>query len=462
MTTSDAKKRQRELCMPLSLSLLAAVAFYFSTKATLHDLDYTADIASALLRGHLGFREKPPDWLNEMIPWGGRYHSAFPLGAVLSMLPIALLQKVSLIHDFPGHILSALIAGASGYFFFQLAKAFGPEYSSLERTPLIRRILLALFPIFGTWTWCNLGFGGAWQIALGLAVLGQAAALYFTLVRPSPFVAGAFFTLAFGNRTELLITLPLYLYLLSRRGSADFQVCRVAAFQSRTGRDSTRTADSEIGDTAGLETCATRRKPIGSGAISWKNLRDGVQENSQMLIRFLSLPVTLGLLTAAYNFARFHSIFDFGYLHIPEVAQEPWYQHGLFSINAIPWNIYTMLFQGFESISYFPYLIPNGFGCSIFLASPFLCLLFRQGGRYKIVAWIAIAFLTLVLWLHGNPGSWQFSYRYAMILLPWMFLLLTGNGPPKISMPEISLFVVSVATNAIATWQFLWTDQIQP
>src|SRR4029453_15294272 len=107
----------------------------------------------------------------------------------------------------------------------------------------------------------------------------------------------------------------------------------------------------------------------------------------QMLIRFLSLPVTLGLLTAAYNFARFHSIFDFGYIHIPEVAQEPWYKHGLFSIHAIPWNIYTMLFQGFDSISYFPYILPNGFGCSIFLASPFLCLLFRGGGRYKVVGW---------------------------------------------------------------------------
>jgi len=181
-----------------------------------------------------------------------------------------------------------------------------------------------------------------------------------------------------------------------------------------------------------------------------------------MLIRFLSLPLTLGLLTAAYNFARFHSIFDFGYFHIPEVAQEPWYEHGLFSIQAIPWNIYTMLFQGFESISYFPYILPNGFGCSIFLASPFLCLLFRQGGPYKVVAWIVIAFLTLVLWLHGNPGSWQFSYRYAMILLPWMFLLLTGNGPAKISFPEVSLFAVSVAINATAMWQFLWTDQIQP
>src|SRR5438309_4199192 len=279
MTTSDAKKRQRELCMPLSLSLLAAVAFYFSTKATLHDLDYTADIASALLRGHLGFREKPPDWLNEMIPWGGRYHSAFPLGAVLSMVPIALLQKVSLIHDFPGHILSVLIAGVSVYFFFQLAKAFGPEYSSLERTPLIRRILLALFPIFGTWTWCNLGFGGAWQIALGLALLGETAALYFTLVQPSPFVAGAFFALAFGNRTELLITLPLYLYFFWCHCSHDIV--------------------SPCSEEEHLSSASTQRG-------GYKIHKAGL-----MLSRFLSLPAILALATAAYNFARFHSIFDF-------------------------------------------------------------------------------------------------------------------------------------------------------
>jgi MFS family permease len=424
MGAEEAKKeKKREFGIAIGLSLCAAIAFYFSTKATLHDLDYTSQIASALLHGHVGLREKPPDWLNEMIPWEGKYYSAFPLGAVLSMLPVALLQETGLIQSFPGRALAALIAGLSVYFFFGLAQAFkGNWNNSSPIRPLAlspsRRVLLALFPIFGTWTWCNLGFGGAWQIALGLALLGQAAALYWSLAQPAPFLAGAFFALAFGNRTELLITLPLYLYFLWRQP--------------------------------------------GEKMINWKNLRGGVQENSQMLIRFLSLPVTLGLVTAAYNFARFHSIFDFGYLHIPEVAQEPWYRHGLFSIQAIPWNIYTMLFQGFESIAYFPYILPNGFGCSIFLASPFLCFLFRQGGRYNVVAWVAISVLTLVLWLHGNPGSWQFSYRYAMILLPWMFLLLTGNGPPNISLPEISLFSVSVAINALATWQFLWTNQIQP
>jgi hypothetical protein len=408
-----------QLWVALAVSVFAAVAFCFSTNAILHDLDYTADIASALLRGDLGLREKPPEWLNEMIPHGDRYYSAFPLGAVLSMIPIALLQKARLIHNFPAHVLASLIAGCCVYFFFQLAKAFGANYSSLEPSSLGRRILLALFPVFGTWTWCNLGFGGAWQIALGLALLGQTAALYFTLVRPSPLVAGTFFALAYGNRTELLITAPLYLYFFWQRSD------RTAAFWSRS------------------------------------MIKQELGKNGALAIRFLSVPACLAILTAAYNFARFHSIFDFGYTHIPEVREEPWYEHGLFSIQAIPWNIYTMLFQGFESISYPPYIQPNGFGCSIFLASPFLCLLFREGGKCKVAAWVAIAVLTLVLWCHGNPGSWQFSYRYAMILLPWMFLLLTGNGPPRLTMIEISLFTVSVAINALAMWLFLWTDQIQ-
>jgi len=454
----------REVLLAMAVSLFAAMAFYFSTKATLHDLDYTSQVASALLHGQLGLQEKPPDWLNEMIPWQGRYYSAFPLGAVLSMLPVALLRNMGLIQGFPGHVLAALIAGFCVYFFFQLTKAFKGDWNNsspirplalpAHRSRLLRRsgcegwigeggspfrrVLLALFPIFGTWTWCNLGFGGAWQVALGLALLGQAAALYFTLVRRSPFVAGAFFALAFGNRTELLITLPLYVYLLSR----SLPVAGRAPVLPSSGNP-------------------PEADPTGA-AVGWKKLKRELQENTPMLLRFVCLPAALALATAAYNFARFHSIFDFGYLHIPEVRDEPWYQHGLFSINAIPWNIYTMLFQGYESIDYFPYIRPNGFGCSIFLASPFLCLLFRRGGRYKVVAWIAISLLTLVLWLHGNPGSWQFSYRYAMILLPWMFLLLTGNGPANLSVPEISLFAVSVTINAIAMWQFLWTDQIQP
>jgi len=410
MATVTGTAKDRDVWVASALALVALLAFYFSIKATQQHFDYTSRIASALLQGDLGLRMPAPSWLNEMVPENGRYYSVFPLGAVVSMMPVAVLQKIKLIKDFPGHALAAIIAALSVWLLFRL--------SIIGTKSIPKRILLSLVPIFGTWTWCNLGFGGAWQIALGLAVLGQVAALYFVLVQFRPLVAGAFFALAIGNRTELALCLPIFIYFLVRQIAPD-------------SRD-------------------------------LKSLAQQCRDKSRVFISFLIVPVALGLLTALYNFARFHSIFDFGYSHIPNVLKEPWYQHGLFSLHAIPWNVHKMLFEGFRDAPDFPFVSFYPFGCSIFLVSPFLLLIFREGGKHKAVAWIAIGLLTFALWAHGNPGGWQFSYRYAMVLLPWMFLLLLGNGPPKISAIEASLFVVSITINAVATYQFLWTNQIHP
>lgn len=228
------------------------------------------------------------------------------------------------------------------------------------------------------------------------------------------------FAVAFGNRTELILTLPIYFYYLWLPSGGD-----------------------------------------GRPAV-FKQVLPRLPEKLPAAVQFSIIPVALALLTAVYNFERFQSAFEFGYNRIPSVLQEPWYQHGLFSLRAIPWNAYKMLFEGFSDIPVFPFIRPNAFGCSIFLSSPFLFLLFREGGRYKITAWVAIGLLALVLRSHENPGGWQFSYRYAIILLPWMFLLLVGNGPANISWTEVSLFIVSVAINAIAMCQFLWTNEIHP
>src|SRR5213592_2560731 len=325
-----------DLWVAIAISLFAAVAFYFSTNPTLHDLDYTAEIASAFLRGDLGLREKPPEWLNEMIPYGDRYYSAFPLGAVLSMIPIALLQKARLIHNFPAHVLASLIAGCCVYFFFQLAKAFGANYSSLEPSSFGRRILLALFPVFGTWTWCNLGFGGAWQIALGLALLGQTAALYFTLVRPSPLIAGTFFALAYGNRTELLITAPLYLYFFWQRSD------RTSALWSRS------------------------------------MIKQELGKNGRMAIRFLSVPVCLAILTAAYNFARFHSIFDFGYTHIPEVHEEPCTSTVFFRSRLFPGTSTRCYFRDLQVFPTFHTSSQTGLAAQYSLPAPFCVSFFAR------------------------------------------------------------------------------------
>ena len=62
-----------------------------------------------------------PSWLNETVPIGDRYYSVFPLGAHLSVLPLALLNKLRVIDQFPGRVLAAALAGGCAFFFFDFS-----------------------------------------------------------------------------------------------------------------------------------------------------------------------------------------------------------------------------------------------------------------------------------------------------------------------------------------------------
>lgn len=382
----------------IALPLVVFLAYFFANPLSGWYYDYTLRIAGALLHGQTGLTEKPPEWLNEMIPHNGNYYSAFPLGSVLTMVPLAILQRLGWLKDFPGTFLAALLATVATLLLYGIAGRYG------DAKP--RRWVLALFPVLGTWMWANLAFAGAWHIALGVAVVGQLGALYFILIRFRPFWAGACFALAFGNRTEILLLAPLFFYLLYRQ----------------------------------------------SGNL-W-----------QALDRFIAVPLALGIATLTYNYARFGSPLDFGYARIPGVLEEPWYQHGIFSLRAIPGNVQAMLLEPWRRISEFPYFVPSGFGGSIFLNSPFLIYLFRLGARdatLKLLSWGAIIGLTFVLWCHGNPGGWQVSYRYGMELLPWMFLILLESSPRKVRWHEFVLLILSLGINALSTWLFLRSEHMK-
>jgi hypothetical protein len=79
----------------------------------------------------------------------------------------------------------------------------------------------------------------------------------------------------------------------------------------------------------------------------------------------------------------------------------------------------------------------------------------------KAVSWIAIASLTAVFWCHGNTGGWQLSYRGAIVMLPWFFMLLVERDR-VLRKWQVALIGVSIAINAYATYLFLWTNWIQP
>lgn len=384
------------------LAAVAVAALYLAGASSYNSpYDYTRRIAEALCAGRLGLIETPPSWLNEFVPWEGRYYSVFPLGAVLCILPFYLAR---LVVPFLGDTatIAAVVSAGCFYFVYRLALTLNPNK--------ISALLFGIFLVCGTWQLTAVLSGSAWCLALGFAVLGELGALYYVLTGGSPLLAGFFFAMAFGNRTEIILTAPIFLCLL----------------------------------------------PVADSTAKQRRLR---------ILLFSFFPVLLLAATSAYNYARFGSIFDFGYKRIPFVMLEPWYRDGLFSISSIRRNMWAMLFEGWKIVRHYPYLTPTGFGGSILLACPFLVMLVRPAKCNRPIvgaAWTAIAILTFVLWLHGNPGGWQFSYRYAIELLPWILLIMFHSCAERFTRLEFSLYTISLAVNVYAAYLFLWTRYVQP
>lgn len=413
----SAKSRILLICFIIG----SASIYYFSNPNPQNYYDYTFRVAENLLSGRIGFEEKPPSWLNEFVPFDNYFYSVFPLGSVLTMLPFAALKTVGVFSAMPAALIAALIAGGIGTFTLLIAAQY--EYSWRKR------ILLSTGILFGSWMWTNLTMAGAWQLALGWAMVGEFGAIYFTVYNRQPLLAGLFFALAFGNRTEVLLTAPIFMFLLARD-----------AFQHND-----------------LETM-TENSPL-------KKDNPPLVKQLPRLAWFCLAPFMLGAATLFYNYLRFDSLTDFGYARIPGVLNEPWYQHGIFSFYYIPQNFAEMLYTPWRIVAGFPFLVPTGFGGSIWWSSPFILLSLWFGARNKTLkytAWTAIFILTLLLWIHGNPGGWQFSYRYAMTLLPWLFVILLENGAKKITWLEIFAYGWSFAANAFATYLFHWTEYVKP
>jgi len=331
-------------------------------------------------------------------------------------------------------LIAALSASVIALFLFLIGRRY-------EIDPT-RLIVMVLGVVFGTWMWTNLTMAGAWQLALGFTMIGELGAIYFTVYDRRPLIAGLFFALGFGNRTELLLTAPIFMWLLNRRD---------AEAPRRTGDSESSKQDRSHTDVAGL--------------LNSNSLRPGVLAvNIRTLAQFCIVPFALGVATLIYNYIRFQSFTDFGYARIPGVLNEPWYNHGIFSYHYIPRQMWEMLWRPWETRATFPYLVPNAFSSSILWSSPFLLFSLRFGAKDKALkygCWLAVLVLCTLLWMHGNSGGWQFGYRYAMICLPFLFVIMLESSPKKLTPLEWAAYGFSFAANIYATWLFHWTEYMK-
>jgi hypothetical protein len=78
------------------------------------------------------------------------------------------------------------------------------------------------------------------------------------------------------------------------------------------------------------------------------------------------------------------------------------------------------------------------------------------------LAAIAIIVITAVLWAHGDPGGWEYSYRYALELLPLFLVIFVELFSTRVRPLELGFWLISASVSGYATYLFLWTNYVHP
>ncbi len=196
--------------------------------------------------------------------------------------------------------------------------------------------------------------------------------------------------------------------------------------------------------------------------MAWLSTNRSFERAQKLFSLFLPLFAT-AILLALYNVARFHSLSETGYdLQDLGPGLLMARSYGLFSLVHLPGNLYYFLlavpwpaFRDHVShVLAFPFLIPDPWGMSIFITSPYLLLLFFGSSRTNEQRglWVAIIITAIPILLYYGIGFTQFGYRYALDFFPFLFFLFLihlEQAGRVVSTKLKTLFVLSYLFNAV-------------
>lgn len=154
------------------------------------------------------------------------------------------------------------------------------------------------------------------------------------------------------------------------------------------------------------------------------------------------LPIGVSLLLLGwFNWARFGSVVDTGYLtnNIGPVVT-PLRNIGLFSIKHLPMNIYWYFLSSVEPVTdgtshiIFPFIKYNDWGLSVLIISPFFLYVFRTiryRNGYISGLWVVVVITLVLLLTYYSTGWYSFGPRYAADFMPLLYVLLLYAFPNK-------------------------------
>jgi hypothetical protein len=246
---------------------------------------------------------------------------------------------------------------------------------------------------FGTTLWFTASVGSAWYIEHSSAVLFLTLAIIVALYKKNPLFTGLLLGCAFLSRLPLVLSFPFFLLLIYEKNA------------------------------------------------EWK------PRLKQAAFFFIGLGILVGVYEL-YNFGRWGVFSDLGYTLIPGIAQDPYFQHGIFSLSYIPRHIYAILFQGPLLLNSFPYFEPNWMGLALLFTTPAFIYIFK-GPWSKLSKYAALAVVCIlpILITHGTVGFTQFGYRFSLDFTPFLILLTAKGMSENLSWKEKALILLSVLVN---------------
>lgn len=447
--------------LALAFFSVTIVAYYYTSPRST-SADNFVYLAHSFVHGRLDI----PYDLYLPFEWAikdGKYYIIPPPMPAIIILPGVLLYGLAL-----NQALASIVVGAIN------ASVVCSVIRGLREKLTAQLWLSALF-VFGTIYWYAAANGGVWFFSHTVATIFLFLAIYATLSKKNPFLAGIFLGAAYMSRYPTILSLPFFVIMFSEQWLPE----------SKRRLSMLRRFDL---------------RPL---------LRLGLGLGALMLVNF------------TYNYLRFDTPLDASYHYRdPVILAEHWWAQGEFNISHMPLH-FPVIFKALPAFqAEAPFILaPSIAGMAIWATTPafiyalftdlksrpmvvFALILFlfpitlfllsargmpledrlnlrygldyypfailvvmataaaiQRRNKFVLACWAAIIPMALTIFTYAVTGWAQFGYRYALDFYPFLFLLTVQGMGAELRWHHKSLIALSVAINL---WAVLAIYNFQP
>ena len=191
--------------------------------------------------------------------------------------------------------------------------------------------------------------------------------------------------------------------------------------------------------------------------------RDAETEGVKLVLRRWYWAIPMGILAVSYmllNYLRFGSIVEFGHNYLPEFVRA---EKGQFHLDYMKTNLPSLVHL--PEYNEDGTMLINHFGnLSFFIACPIVVIalvglvyvIYKRNVQLAsmgILIVVLSAIYLLIITMHKTLGGWQFGNRYAIDILPYVYLLvgLITEKHPGLAKYCVPLCVFGMCLNIVGT-----------